>query len=454
MADSSTLSSHDPYAALRVRNYRDYMVGSFLALLGRQAVSIAVMWEIYQWTGSATALGLVGFINVIPLLALSLKAGSLADRHDRRSIIQRCQAALVVLSLALAALSIWREAIPALAPLQWCNHLLRAVALVFEQHADPATLRFEEPALPVLLLILFCIACVRILGWPARSTIIPLLLPSSALTNAVTWNASAFEIATMAGPAIGGFLIAGLGFPAVYLIDAVLGLVFCVLLVRVKYYHASPAPAAVDRSWRHLLAGAEFIWRRKIILGASSLDLFATVLGGATTLLPVYADKILHIGPIGLGWLRAAPSIGAFAMALAIAHRAPIKTPGKALMWSVAGFGAAVIVFGFSRWFWLSFVALVLTGAFDNVSVVVRQTLVQLLTPDKLRGRVTGVNQIFIGSSNEIGALRAGLMAALIGPTAAVVAGGLGTLVVVAAVTKKFPALVKLPPLHTLKAED
>ena len=178
------------------------------------------------------------------------------------------------------------------------------------------------------------------------------------------------------------------------------------------------------------------------------------LLGGATALLPVYADQILHTGPIGFGWLRAASSIGAFSMAMWTAHRPPMQRPGRALLWAVAGFGAAITVFGLSHWFWLSFLALLAAGALDNVSVVVRQSLVQLLTPDALRGRVTAVNQIFIGSSNEIGALRAGLMAALFGPVAAVVCGGLATVAVAAAIARAVPQLRHLAPLPTLRAEE
>jgi MFS family permease len=200
-----------------------------------------------------------------------------------------------------------------------------------------------------------------------------------------------------------------------------------------------------------MLAGAEFIWNRKVILGASSLDLFAVLLGGATALLPVFAAQILQVGPVGFGWLRAAPSIGAIAMAFWLAHRPPLARPGRALLWSVAGFGVATILFGWSRSLWLSLIALALTGALDNVSVVVRQSLVQLLTPDALRGRVTAVNQIFIGSSNEIGALRAGLMSAAVGPVAAVVWGGVGTVLVAVAVARAVPQLRSLPPLHTLR---
>lgn len=447
-------NTHDPYAALRVATYRDYMTGSFLSSIGRQAVSVAVTWEIYQWTKSATALGLVGLINVIPLLVLSLPAGSIADRYDRRRIITWGAGLGAGLSVALAALSYFHAAVPDLAALRWANDWIRELALVFERHTDPGTLNFDQPALPLMFLLLLVIAVVRILTWPARSSIIPLLLPATALPNAITWNSSAFEIATVAGPALGGFIIAFGGFQVVYLLDAGLGLVFLLLLRKVKY-HLAPAPvSAAWRSWRGILAGADFIWRRKVILGASSLDLFATLLGGATALLPIYADQVLHVGPIGLGWLRAAPSIGAFGMAMWLAHRAPLTQPGRTLLWSVAGFGLAIVIFGFSPWYWLSFIALLFTGVFDNVSVVVRQSLVQLLTPDHLRGRVTSVNQIFIGSSNEIGSLRAGLMAALLGPVAAAVWGGIGTLAVVGVVAAALPALRRLAPLHTLRPEE
>ena len=190
-----------------------------------------------------------------------------------------------------------------------------------------------------------------------------------------------------------------------------------------------------------------------MVLAASGLDMFAVLLGGAVALLPIYADQILRVGPIGLGWLRAAPSIGAFGMAMWIAHRRPMQRPGVMLLWAVAGFGASIVVFGLSHWFWLSFIALLLTGSFDNVSVVVRQSLVQLLTPNHLRGRVTSVNQIFVGSSNEIGTLRAGLMAALIGPVGAVVWGGAGTILTVLVIARAVPQLKDVAPLDRLRPE-
>lgn len=453
MAEASSASpAHDPYAALRIRNYREYLGGSFFALIGRQAVTAVAIWQVYQWTHSSTALGLVGLVNVLPLLALSLPAGAIADRHDRRRLIALGTAVVATLNVALAVLSRWPHAVPEFALLRLANTGLRELALIFERHADPAVLRFDEPALPLVFLLLLAQACARILIWPARSSITPLLVPTHALGNAVTWSTSAFEIATVTGPALGGFLIALADIPSVYALGAALELVFLLALGRITYFQA-PQRTAIRRTWRDMLAGAEFIWRKKVILGASSLDLFAVLLGGATALLPIYADQILHVGPIGFGWLRAAPSLGAFAMAMWLAHRPPLLHPGRALLWSVVGFGAAIVVFGWSHWFWLSLVALFFTGVFDNVSVVVRQSLVQLLTPDNLRGRVTAVNQIFVGSSNEIGALRAGLMSALIGPVGAVVWGGIGTMAVAAAVARGVPGLRRLPPLHTLKPE-
>jgi MFS family permease len=450
MSDSFTAPPHDPYAALRIRHFRDYLIGSFFALIGRQAVTAVAIWQVYQWTHSATALGLVGLVNVLPLLTLSLPAGVLADRYDRRRLIAMGTAFIVVINVALAALSFWHAAIPEASPLRLANAGLERIALIFEKQTPEGALRFDQPALPLVYLLLLANATARILIWPARSSITPLLVPSDRLSNAITWNTSTFEIATVAGPALGGFLIALAGIPAVYAVGAAFELSFLILLSRVTYFQR-PQPSRRPRSWRDVLAGAEFIWRKKVILGASSLDLFAVLLGGATALLPIYAEKILQVGPIGFGWLRAAPSLGAVMMAMWIAHRAPMTRPGWVLLWSVVGFGVAIILFGVSTSFWLSLFALFLSGAFDNVSVVVRQSLVQLLTPDELRGRVTAVNQIFIGSSNEIGALRAGLMSAMIGPVGAVVWGGIGTVAVAVIIARAVPGLRHLPALSALQ---
>lgn len=455
MSADAPYAPHDPYAALRHANYRRFLIGTFLANMGRQMTTVAVAWQIYQWTKSATALGLVGLLNVLPLLACSLPAGVLADRFDRRRILKITTSATVGLSALLAGLAWFHDRVPRLGALEAANAGLLKVALFFERQADPASLNFTDPALPLVYLILFAMGTARILGWPARSALVPQLVPPAVLGNTMTWNSSAFEISTMAGPALGGFVIAWAGFPAVYALDALAGLALVAALARVEVLEGAGVAVAEAgrRSWRSVLAGAEFIWSRKVILGASALDMFAVLLGGAVALLPIYAEEILHVGPIGLGWLRAAPSIGAFLMAMWIAHRRPMRRPGLMLLWAVAGFGAAAVVFGVSSWFALSFAALFAMGVCDNVSVVVRQSLVQLLTPNHLRGRVTSVNQIFVGSSNEIGTLRAGLTAAAIGPVGAAVLGGVGTIVTTWVVARAVPQLKDVAPLDQLKAE-
>ena len=442
--------ARDPYSALRHAGYRRYLTGNFLSNTGRQALSVAAAWQIYQWTNSATALGLVGLVNVIPLLALVLPAGVLADRHDRRLIIARAMLVSTLLSAALVAISHYHAAIPRLAWLQEANEWLRSIALLFERHTDPASLHFDQPALPLLYLVLFLHAIVRVLAGPARSAIIPLLIPTSALSNAVTWTSSAFELSTVVGPALGGMIVALTGYSAVYALDVVASLILGLLMLGVKI---APPAHHQNRPAAAMLAGVDFMWRNKPILAAMSLDLFAVVLGGATALLPIYADRILHVGPAGLGWLRAAPAAGAICMAVFAAHRPHARRPGLLMLWSVAGFGLAIGLFSISTVFWLSLLALFFSGVFDNYSVVVRHSLIQLMTPDKLRGRVTAVNQLFIGSSNEISALRAGLSAALFGPVMAAGVGGLGTIGVAVMVALLVPSLKNVPPLHQVKTE-
>ena len=443
-------AARDPYAALRHAGYRRFLTGNLLFNTGRQGLSVAIAWQIYQWTQSATALGLVGLVNVIPLLLLLLPAGVLADRLDRRRILTHTMWISALLSLTLVLLTVGHAAIPAAAPLRAANHALQAIALLFERQVDPASLHFDNPALPLIFLVLFLQSVVRALGSPARAAIVPLLVPPAAVSNAVTWSSSTFELSTVIGPALGGFLVAGLGYTPVYVIDAVCSLALAGSLIGVALPKLARDPTAPAPD---MLAGVRFIWRRKPILAAITLDLFAVLLGGAVALLPIYADKILHVGPAGLGWLRAAPAAGAITMAFIVTHLPPARRPGLLMLWTVAGFGAAIMLFGLSTNLWLSLAALYLSGVCDNYSVVVRHTLVQMLTPDVLRGRVTAFNQLFIGSSNEISELRAGLAAALWGPVAAATVGGLGTIAVVGAVAWLLPALKTVPPLHQLRSE-
>jgi MFS family permease len=441
--------ARDPYSAMRHSGYRRFLAGNFLFNIGRQALSVAIAWQIYQWTNSATALGLVGLATVIPLIALVIPAGVLADRVDRRRILMRTSCASAVLSLALVLFTRYPGLLPDVAPLRLGNALLRLIALHFERKVDPASLHFDNPALPLVFVILFLQAAVRVIGNPARAALVPLLVPPASVSNAVTWSASTFELSTVIGPALGGFLVAATGYTSVYVLDAVFSLSLAASLLGLRVNQPiNPAATAPDA-----LAGLRFIWRHKSILAAITLDLFAVLLGGAVALLPIYADKILHVGPAGLGWLRAAPALGAITMAFLVTHLPPARRPGLTMLWTVAGFGAAVVLFAVSRHVWLSLLALYLSGVCDNFSVVVRHTLVQMKTPDSLRGRVTAVNQLFIGSSNEISELRAGLAAALFGPVVAATVGGLGTILVVALVAIGLPSLRSVPPLHTLEPE-
>jgi MFS family permease len=279
-------------------------------------------------------------------------------------------------------------------------------------------------------------AAAHAIGWPARSSLLPQIVPPHVFNNAVTWNSSFFQIASMLGPAMGGLLLLKGAAPA-YLADAGCAVVFlgAIGLVRVRAIERSREPASL----RSLAAGIRFVWSTKIVLAAMTLDLFAVFFGGSIALLPVFRKDILHVGEIEFGWLKAAPAIGAFAAAMLIAHMPPMRRAGRSMLWAVAGFGAATVVFGLSKSYWLSFAMLAITGALDNVSVVVRHTLVQALPPDSMRGRVAAVNGVFIGASNELGGLESGLTAAWWGPVASVVFGGIMTVFVVAAVAWLWP---------------
>ncbi len=416
--------AHDPYAALRYRDYRLLLAGGVLASIGSEIQAVAVGWELYIRSRSAAYLGMAGLVQFLPVLLLALPAGQAADHYSRKVLFQLAQCAAALASLGLAALSFWG----------W-----RA-----------------EWIFPCLLLA----GVARAFSGPARSALLPQVIPPEVLGNAVTWNSSGWQIANVTGPALGGLAIAvasrfsSLGqATAAYLPAALCSLACAVMLVPVRPRQAVLRPP-LSRSLASLLAGVRFVWRTDLLLAAITLDLFAVLLGGATALLPIYAEDILRVGPVGLGWLRAAPALGAMLTALALAHRPPLKRPGKALLLSVAGFGLATIVFGFSQNYLLSFAMLALTGAFDNVSVVVRGTLMQTLTPDEMRGRVSAVNSLFISSSNELGAFESGTTAALFGSVASVVGGGVGTIVVVLLTALHWPRLIRLGPLHTLLPVD
>jgi MFS family permease len=289
---------------------------------------------------------------------------------------------------------------------------------------------------------LFLLGVARTFLWPASSAFLPQLVSRKSFSKAVTWSTGSFQLSSVAGPAAGGELIALVhhAWP-VYAVNSATALLCLVLIAFVRSHHA--AAVREKMTLRNLAAGFNFVFANPIILGTITLDMFAVLLGGATSLLPAYAKDILHVGPGGLGHLQAALPLGSLLCAAILAHRPPLQKAGRALLWAVAGFGLATIGFGLSQWFWFSFLMLFLCGALDNISVIVRHTLVQLLTPDEKRGRVSAVNSLFIGTSNELGGFESGWVAALTTPVISVVSGGIGTILVVIAVAIVWPQIRK-----------
>jgi MFS family permease len=405
--------AHDPYAALRHRDYCLLLSSNVLAAIGGEAQFTVVEWEIFKRTNSYEMMGYGGLAQFLPLLLLALPAGQAADRFSRKGMLMLAHLTMALTSLGLALVSI-----------------------------------FEGPVL--LIFVFLALAGVaRALGMPARSSLIPLVVGPETLGNAVTWSSSGWQVAAVTGPAIGGFLAYE---PAAAYFGTVAALLVCIFLalgMRPRDAGRAPEP----RSLGALLAGIRFVWRTELLLAAITLDLFAVLLGGCTALLPAFCREILFVGETGFGVLRAAPAIGAFVMAMLLAHRPPLQRPGRALLWSVVGFGLATIGFGLSDDVSLSFAMLFLIGAFDNISVVIRGTLMQILTPDEMRGRVAAVNSVFISSTNQLGAFESGITAHWFTLIGSVVIGGYGTLLVVVFAAVHWPRLRRLDPLHTLKNE-
>ena len=434
---------HDPYAAFRSRGFRFFTTGNLLSIIGRQMLAVAVEWEIYRRTHSATALGLVGLVFALAIVGLSLPAGHLADRISRKQIILVAQIFSAITSALLALVSWQHLAIPQYSILRASNRGLTEIAAVFEKHDQ--TFHFDDASIPIIYLLLFLGSIARTFSWAARSSFFPTLVPRDAFSNAVTWNNSVFQIGSVVGPALSGFVVAHRGFPIVYVIDAITSTLFFLLMLPIP--RAPQIRRAEQSTWRSLAAGMKFVFSKKVIVATITLDLFAVLLGGSVALLPIFADQILHCGPVGLGWMRAAPAIGAFAMALVVAYLPPMRQAGRALLWCVTGFGLATVIFGLSKALWLSLGMLFIAGALDSVSVIIRGSIVQLVTPDEMRGRVSAVNNIFIGTSNEFGALESGLTAALFGPVISVVGGGIGTILVVIGAALKWPKIRKIGAL-------
>jgi len=398
--------AYDPYGVLRNRDVALYLSGRFVASLGQQMVTVAVGWELYERTHSALALGLVGLTQMIPMLLFTLLAGHVADNYERKRII-------VLMLVVVACASIGLTFISAL-------------------QADVFWIYF----------CLFAAGTGRTFLWPASSAFLPHLLPRQDFPRAVAWSSGSFQLSSVAGPAAGGALIALTHHAApVYALNAAAALTCLTLIGFVRRRHTVAVKEKMTA--RNLVVGFRFVFASPVILGTITLDLFAVLLGGAVALLPVYVKDILRAGPAGLGVLQAALPAGSLVCALILAHRPPLQKAGRAMLLAVAGFGLATICFGISRWFWLSLLMLFACGVMDNVSVIVRHTLVQLLTPDEKRGRVSAVNSLFIGTSNELGGFESGVVAHWFGPVVSVVSGGIGTILVVLVVAAIWPQLRK-----------
>jgi MFS family permease len=397
----SLSSSSDPYAALKIKEFQKFILGKTCFVIALQIQTVVVAWQIYSITKDALSLGLIGLAEAIPSIAISLFAGHIVDNSDRKKII------LWALSILLV-----------------CSSLLWFFTL------KPDAYILTSGTLPIYTVIFISGLARGFLG-PAQFSILGQTLPDKTYyANAVSWNSTIWQASNVAGPAIGGFIFGLFNIQTAYGVDALLMLTSILLFTSLKS-HGKPLQTEIQDIWKSLASGLKFVFSNQIILSAMALDLFAVLFGGAVALLPIFASEILSAGPQGLGILRAAPAIGSVLTIMLTAHFPIKKYAGLKMLICVAGFGLCMIGFGLSTIYGLSLILLVMSGAFDAISVVVRQTLIQTLTPENMKGRVSSVNSIFVGSSNEIGSFESGLTARIWGVVNSVVIGGTLTLAVV-----------------------
>jgi len=408
-------SSNAGRVAFTYPDFSLYQLARFLIVAGLEMQSVAVGWQIYEITKRPLDLGLVGLAQFSPGILLFLVTGHAADTFNRRKLLMTCYAGFGV-----------------------CSALLLFYAL--------SGLRTVLPMYAIVVLL----GVVRSFNNPASRSLLPQIIPEKHLQNAIAWNSSVNQGGTILGPSLGGLIYAVAKGPAAVYTTSMLAAAGAVFLMTQIKLHIKARPRE-PLSLKSVLAGLRYIGEKKIILGSISLDLFAVLLGGAVALLPVFASEVLRTGPWGLGLLRASPAIGAGSMALLLAHRPFRSRAGLTMLWCVGGFGAFTVLFGISRSLVLSMVALILVGSMDMVSVVVRSTLVQLATPDEMRGRVSAVEMIFIGASNEIGQFESGLTAQWFGAVPAVIMGGVGTLLITALWAWNFPELRRVEKLSSLR---
>ena len=417
MVEDNTLqpltSKRDSIAALRLPEFRNYIFGRLLLTIASLIQSVIVGWQVYELTKDPLSLGLIGLAEAIPAILISVFSGHIVDSRNRKTVLLSSYLLLLLCAIVLFIIS------------------------------SNLTSSLHHYQLTAIYSVIFISGIARGFTMPSSFAFMSQLVSPEVLPNAITWNMSTWQVGAITGPAIAGFVFSFSGFAFSYLLVSILILVAVIFISTIK---KKPDPDIIENQSLSdkLTAGVKFVFSKKIVLSAISLDLFAVLFGGATALLPIYSAEILFTGPQGLGMLRAAPSIGAVLVALFLTRRPPMRDTGKKLLTCVFGFGICMIIFAVSRDFYLSLFILALGGGFDAVSVVIRHTIIQLMTPDNMKGRVSAVNSVFIGSSNEIGAFESGLAAKLMGVVPSVVFGGTMTLLVVIIVFILSPQLRKL----------
>jgi MFS family permease len=427
MSQAPVASGHDPYAPLRIANFRWFVAGILTMAMGAQIQGVVVAWQMYALTNDPLALGMVGLAEAGPFIGLALYAGHVADVRDRRRV------ALVSLAVLFA-----------------CAAALGAASLFLVDHAAGDAAAWVKWSIYGVIVI--CGAA-RSFLLPARNALQSELVPRPLLPSAVAWRAGIWQVAAVTGPALGGICYGWIGPTSSYIVAAVLMALAFVTVARIRVA-ARPAVARKEPLLASVRAGLAFLATRRVFIGAITLDLIAVLFGGAVAILPIFANDILHVGPQGLGTLRAAPAIGAVLMSGWLALRPPFRRAGHTFLIAVAVFGLFTIAFALSRWFWLSMALLAAAGAADMLSIFFRSTLMQVMVPTEMLGRVSAVNQIFVGSSNEIGAFESGVSARLMGAVPSVVFGGVVTVVVTAFTAWRFPALRRLDRFESHDAGD
>lgn len=405
---------HDAFAVLKLKDYRLFISFRFFMTIAIQMQSIIVGWQVYQLTKDPLSLGLIGLAEAVPFIIVALFAGHVADRFNRKKVIFWFD--LLFLSGTISL-------------------------LMFTMYADQVIA--VSGVLPIYLVVAVS-GVARSFIYPSTIALMAQIVPRHLYTNSSTWNSTIWHVAAITGPAIGGLTYGFLGVRVSYFLVIFFVLLSVILLLRLKGSFSPAKEIRTEELRQRLISGIRFVFSNQLLLGSMALDMFAVLFGGAVAMLPVFAAEVLEVGPQGLGFLRAAPMAGAVIMSFVLAYRPPMENAGRALLIGVAGFGLSIICFALSENFYLSLFLLMLSGMFDNISVVIRSATMQLVTPDEMRGRVASVNSIFIGSSNEIGSFESGVAARILGLIPSVIFGGSMTLLIVAVTAWKAPLLRRL----------